>query len=394
MKRSIGLIVLLIVLVLAVAFYVIAMAIAKREEEKNEVPEETLITIVEKESSDVAALTFQSEDLTFSITTTTGGSYRLATDDAFPLDQAVASYMAKAVSLIAFHHKLDAAELNPAEYGLDDPKTVITVSYSDDTSLIMKLGDYNKYADSYYCDIGDGAIYLIDSTFLDSFDYSMQDLLQDETIPKPTNGLSSVTAIELAYRDGSGFTYTLGTVSEPEEAEETAAETGEEEEEPAAVWIKTLADGTVVDGDFTETVEALYKELFEAKLDEWADYNVTGSDRLGAFGLAEPAVTVTVRYQETVTISGDDSSSSVTKDVEKVVGFLIGDALPIASDKEDTTTEAPESDAETTDASSGTDQEAAESEARRYFMLEGSSLVYILDEADLAGALGIPSSEL
>ncbi|MBQ8584940.1 MAG: DUF4340 domain-containing protein, partial [Butyricicoccus sp.] len=237
-------------------------------------------------------------------------------------------------------------------------------------------GDYNKHADAYYCDMGDGAVYLIDAAYLDAFDYTMKDLLQDELITKPKKGLSAVTAFKLAFRDGSGFTYTFTKTEADEAAESTdAAETA-----PAELWVKTLLDGTVVEGDFTKQAEALYKELFEAKLDAWADYNVTGAQRLGEFGLAEPAVTVTVRYTEEVTIAGDDSTSSVTKEVEKVVGFLIGDAAP--SEKEDEPADS-ESSADTaapetvgsTDAA--TDTEAPEGDAEeeeeivnRYFMLD------------------------
>lgn len=395
MKRSTGLIVLLIVLVLAVVFYVVATVIAKREEEKNQEPEVTLITVVDKKPEDVTSLTFESKTLSVGITVNESGKYRLTSDENFPMDQIIASYMVEGVSVIEFTRKLEGADTDLATYGLDKPHTVITAAYTDERTVTLKLGDYNKHADAYYCDMGDGAVYLIDAAYLDAFDYTMKDLLQDELITKPKKGLSAVTEFKLAFRDGSGFTYTFTKTEADEAAESTdAAETA-----PKELWVKTLLDGTVVEGDFTKQAEALYKELFEAKLDAWADYNVTGAQRLGEFGLAEPAVTVTVRYTEEVTIAGDDSTSSVTKEVEKVVGFLIGDAAP--SEKEDEPADS-ESSADTaapetvgsTDAA--TDTEAPEGDAEeeeeivnRYFMLEGGKVVYLIDEAKLTEALGI-----
>lgn len=394
MKRKAGLIVLLGILALAVAFYVVATVIAKREEEKNREPEVTLITVVDKQPEEVASLTFESKELTVGITVAENGKYRLTADESFPVDQIIASYMVEGAAAIAFDRKLEGADTDPATYGLDEPYAVMTAVYTDNSTVTLRLGDYNKHADAYYGDVGDGAVYLMDADYLAAFDYTMQDLLQDDRIVEPTKGVSAVTEFKLTFRDGSGFTYTLSKAEAADDADEEAEE----------LWIKTLLDGTVVEGDFTKQAQALYKELFDAKLDAWADYNVTGAERLGTFGLAAPAVTVTVRYTEEVTIEGDDSTSSVTKEVEKVVGFLIGDVALSeeegADSESSTDTAAPDTDASTEpDASTdtaATDTEAPEEDAgeeekavNRYFMLEGSKIVYLMDEAKLTEALGI-----
>ena len=382
MKRKAGLMVLLVILVLAVAFYVVATVIAKREEEKNQEPEATLITVVDKEPEEVASLTFASKELTVGITVTENGKYRLTSDENFPVDQIIAFYMVEGAAAIAFDRKLEGADTDPATYGLDEPYAVMTAVYTDNSTVTLRLGDYNKHADAYYGDVGDGAVYLLDADYLAAFDYTMQDLLQDDRIVEPTKGVSAVTEFKLTFRDGSGFTYTLSKAKAAADADEEAEE----------LWIKTLFDGTVVEGDFTEQAEALYKELFDAKLDAWADYNVTGAERLGTFGLAAPAVTVTVRYTEEVTIEGDDSTSSVTKEVEKVVGFLIGDVAPSEEEPDDAESSA-EPDVSGDEASTDTEasDEEAEEEAvvNRYFMLEGSKIVYLMDEAKLTVALGI-----
>ena len=387
MKRSTGLIVLLVFLVLAMAFYAVATVIAKREEAKNQEPEVTVITVVDKKPEDVVSLTLKSKTLTVGIAVNESGKYRLTSDEHFPVDQIIASYMVEGVAVIEFIRKLEGSDADLATYGLDEPHTVITAGYKDDRTVTLKLGDYNKHADAYYCDMGDGAVYLIDAAYLDAFDYTMKDLLQDELITKPKNGLSDVTSFELVFRDGSSYTY--GAVTDDSE-----------DGEGKIYWNKFLGD-VPVEGDFTEQVEALYKELFSAKLDEWADYNVTGAERLGSFGLSEPAVRITVRYTEKVTIAGDDGTSSVTKEVEKVVGFLIGDVAPV--EKEETENPDSESSADTatpdtdTVTDAATDTEALEADAEeepvvnRYFMLEGGKTVYLLSESVLTHALGMES---
>lgn len=367
MKRSTGLIVLLVILALTVAFYAVAAVIAKREEANSQEPEETLIPIVDKKPEEVVSLTFESKELSVGLTLNEKGKYQLTTDEHFPVDQIIASYMIEGAALIECTRKLEGADSDTATYGLAQPSAVMTAVYSDGSAVTLKLGDYNKHADAYYCDVGDGAIYLIDADYMGAFDYTVKDLLQDDRITEPKKGLSAITTFALAFRDGSGYTY--GAVTEDGEGK---------------IYWNKLIDGTPVEGDFTEEVETLYKELFDADLDEWADYNVTGAERLGAFGLAEPAVTVTVRYREEVTVTGDDGSS-VTKEVEKVVGFLIGDVVPAEEDGP-ADSDTPETDA-TPDAS---DKEPEEEKATlRYFMPEGGKIVYLLDEADLATALGL-----
>ena len=104
----------------------------------------------------------------------------------------------------------------------------------------------------------------------------------------------------------------------------------------------------------------------------------------GAYGLAEPAVKVTVRYEDTVIIAGDENTSNVTQVLEKVMGFLIGDLLP--AENTDSETAETEETAETAEPAEA-DATEEESKPQRYFMLEGGKIVYILDEANLSAAL-------
>ncbi|MBQ4064474.1 MAG: DUF4340 domain-containing protein, partial [Clostridia bacterium] len=220
MKRGKRLLLLLLLLVLAVAFYLAATFIAKEAEDTETEPEETTITVVDTIVSKVTSFSYKTPDREIGILKE-DGTYTYTPDPTFPLDQIVASDILKGVTEIVFTRKLEGDDLDLAEYGLDEPSIVIEAAYSDETpAVILKLGDYNKHADIYYCDIGDGAVYLLAADFLDTFDVDQEDLLQDEYIKEKPDDIDCITEIEVVFRDGSGFTYT------PEEVELPAETTG------------------------------------------------------------------------------------------------------------------------------------------------------------------------
>ena len=376
MKKSKSLLVLLAVLVLAVALFLTATLLAERESENGDDLPSTEIVYIDVDEEAVSSFSYTDKEKSFRISHS-GNTYTLTDDEAFPLDQTIASYMATTVANITFLRQFDA-EVDTSEFGFDDDAAVITATYTDGTDLHLTLGNYNKYADAYYCRLENGTVYLIDSTFTDYFAYSIKDLLLDETVTAPANGLSDVTKIELAYRDGSAFSYVYVLAETDEDGEETAA----------ALWQKVSADGTVLDGDHTETVTEIYNELFKVKLTDWVDYNAVG-DRLADYGLDTPHLTVTVRYTKTVEIAGDDATSTVTKKQEVVVGFLIGNAVTAAPSADVT---APADSADTAaDSSAETSTGAATdapTEPSHYFLLEGGKVVYVLTDSSLPTLLG------
>jgi len=354
-KRKFGLVLLLSVLVIVIGFYVVATIIAKREEEADDpVVEDTTIVHINKKASDVTSMTYRSESYDYTVSVAASGKFTLASDSAFPLDQTIASYMAEAVAVITFDRKINPEGNDLTEYGLNEPQTFLSVTYKDGAKVNLEIGSYNKYTDSFYCQVGDGFVYLMNGEPLEYFKYSITDLLQDEVITAPKDGFSSLTKVELLYADGSRLVYDY-----------VKAEEGVEDSEDR--WTKT-SDGTTAEGDFTSDVQTLYNELYKISLDAWAAYNVTGNEALANYGLATPAVTIVFHYIEKTTISaGDGSSSSITKEHERAFGFQIGDRLPTADTPEGDTSEP--------------------TDPTRYFMLEGGTTVYLVSEKNLSKSL-------
>ncbi len=353
MKRKNGLILMAVILALAVGFYIAATVLSRKEAQNGEETVDESVRFISKASTDVTAVSYRGQSAEFGFTVS-NGSYRFDADPDFPIDPNVASSMTGTVAVITFDRKLPAGDAS--EYGLDEPQAVVTAAYSDGASVTLRIGGYNRYTDSYYCDIGDGAVYLLGSGFLDAFDVTINELLLDETITVPDGGLADVTKIEIRTADG-GYDYLPTEIPKASDPDGDGEEP-DEETETVSIWKKVPVGGESTGEDYSDTVTQLYRQLFYADLVEWKDYHVVSADRMAAYGMDNPAVSVTVRYTETVAVTGEDSSSTVSKTVERVVGFLIGDRLPEETEEE--------------------------AEPRRYFMLEGGAVLYILTEDALS----------
>lgn len=344
-KRSFGLVLLLSVLVIVIALYLFATSVAKRDNDDDD-DESTAIVYVDRLASEVTKLTYRTDDggYEFSIVKS-GSTYVLESDENFPLDMTVVEFMTNATAQVIFERRINPEGDDLTEYGLDDAHTVITAAYKDGAKLTLSIGHYNKYSDAYYCSVGDGFVYLISGDFTDAFEYTFTDLLLDDSAELPQDGFSSLTDIEITYDSGTVI-YSL-----------VEGEDGEDD-----IWTKKNADGTVEDSDFTSAAKLIYNELYMVQLEEWVAYNAKSDETLDTYGLKKPEVRVLFRHIETKDISADSGSSTVTKEYERTTAFLIGSRTDAVLEGDDG--------------------------AKRFFMIGGGTVVYVLDEADLPEVLG------
>ena len=339
-KKSFGLVLLISVLVIVIAFYALASSIAKRENEKNKTnggEENTEIVYIDKKVSEVSKVTYSKNGGGTEFTVIKSGStYVLEADNEFPLDSGVVSFMMNAAAKIVFNRQIDPEGNDLEEYGLADPHTIITSVYSDGAKVELKLGDYNKYSESYYCTVGDGFIYLLDTDFADAFDYEFTDLLFDDSVQTPQNGFSSLTDIEIT---ANGKTVILSANKD-------------------GTWSKTDADGNAIDGDFASDASLMYREFFLGTVDEWVAYNAYEDEARDTYGLKTPEIRVLFRHIETKTIE-NEGSASITKEYERTTTFLIGYVV---------------------------DEEQSEESIERYFMFGDGSIVYVKTESEFKTA--------
>lgn len=377
-KRTGKLIALLAVLAVAVAAYFVASAIAKREESKNDTPDETKISIIDKETTDLVSVTIKAAGSDYTVGQS-DGKYTLKDDADFPLDQDRAKDIAAAVTSVSADRKVADTGADSSEYGLDSPLYTVTAKYSGGAEMTFRIGSYNRHTDSYYMSIaGEDTVYLVSKTMTSPLGYTMKDLIVNETLTEPDEKFDALTGIKVAFSDGTGFRYSLVS-DESEDAEDT--------------WALSLLDGTAIKGDFSKEAEALYDALFGYKPTDWVAYGVKTDEQLKEYGLDAPYAEITVYYNDTVVITPDDSSAPITKTVEKTLTVRIGSLVPAESEPDGesgTTAESRE-----TEGTSAADNDAPDSETaeKRYFIFDSGKIVYISKLSDLSAVLELPEWE-
>lgn len=389
-KRTGKLIALLAVLAVAVAAYFVASAIAKREESKNDTPDETKISIIDKETTDLVSVTIKAAGSDYTVGQS-DGKYTLKDDADFPLDQDRAKDIAAAVTSVSADRKVADTGADSSEYGLDSPLYTVTAKYSGGAEMTFRIGSYNRHTDSYYMSIaGEDTVYLVSKTMTSPLGYTMKDLIVNETLTEPDEKFSALTGIKVAFSDGTGFRYAL-----------VRDESGDDED----TWALSLLDGTAIKGDFSKEAEALYDALFGYKPTDWVAYGVKTDEQLKEYGLDAPYAEITIDYNDTVVITPDDNSASVTKIVEKTLTVRIGNLVPADSEPDDETgTSEPaesETGAETTADSGETEGTSAagddapddETAEKRYFIFDSGKIVYISKISDLSAVLELPEWE-
>ena len=264
MKRSKKLIALLLVLVLLIGA-VVAVQSGNSETDTDETEAADTGTVVYTlDADDVTALSWDYSEYVAFENGSDGWVY--TEDEAFPLDKTYIETMLSALRQVTSYKTIE----NPADldqYGLAVP--VCAIHVTTNTVQTLKIGSESALGGQRYFSTGDGNVYLVDENLLSSFSYGLYDVLALETIPEMT--------------EVSGFTVTT--------PERTLAITREEGSGKAYsdsyVW---FADDVTLD---TELTDALIARITGLAWNTCVDY---AAEDLAAYGLAEPAASVTVEH--------------------------------------------------------------------------------------------------
>lgn len=268
MKRGKKLIVLLAVL--AVLLAATCAVLKLTPEDTDAEPEDTGVSVFALDPEAVTELswTYEGETLTF---VKSDGAWAYAGDSAFPLDETYLTTILTALSGVTANKTIEAPE-DLAQYGLEEPACAVTVTAGGAAGLL--IGDETGIGGERYLSTGDGNVYLVDEDILDSFAYSLLDLVEKETIPS----ITGVTSLEVISNTQS---FTLNY-----------AESGGEEDD--GVWLWNGDSELPLD---TELTEALIETVTSMSWGACVDYNAAGT--LSDYGLDAPVATVTVNYAET-----------------------------------------------------------------------------------------------
>ena len=232
----------------------------------------------------------------------------------FPLSAAAAERLANAVSEIRAEKVIDVPEdLNV--YGLDEPLCTVTVLRKEETETVLTIGTAESLDGYRYLTVGDGKVYLTDSSLGESFSCNLYDLVLRETLPSMSyvtamRVFSDVQSYELCRFENSGLAYT--------DEYEWFLQEGDD-------WV--ALDSTAVE-NHVDTVRILgWKSCVSWDADE---------EDLTSFGLDEPSLTAELDYTvenrvatDITTSDGDTVYETVTEENTFRVEF--GDYAPSGS---------------------------------------------------------------
>ena len=97
-----------------------------------------------------------------------------------------------------------------AQYGLEDPVCSVTVTAGKTSKL--RIGNETGLGGQRYLSLGDGNVYLVDSSLLSSFSYDLYSIIQKESIPSMSDIRSFVVddgsrQFTIDYLENSGLAY-------------------------------------------------------------------------------------------------------------------------------------------------------------------------------------------
>ena len=279
-------------LMLAALAALIVIFVLVRAISPDETTEEERTSVFSLNADETTKLSWTYEEETISFVYE-DNHWQYSGDEAFPLEENYISSMLSALSDVTASRVIESPE-DLEQYGLDEPACEINVTAEQETTIL--IGDESSMGGSRYLSVGDGNVYLVDSSLLDTFSYSLYDIVEKEEIPsmndvRSFNVESDGQLIEIEY-DG----------------------TGELAYSDEYIWF--LNGETALDTDLA------YDLIESVSYMSWGDcvnYRAEEDD-LAQYGLDEPQAKVTVKYMAT-----EETEDGETRDVLTSFELEVGD---------------------------------------------------------------------
>ncbi|MBE5947582.1 MAG: DUF4340 domain-containing protein [Lachnospiraceae bacterium] len=273
MKRGKKLLALVAVLIILTGATFITKTLAPKDNTATNTENNIKFTILTIESDMVESLSWTCEDesLNFIYSEDT---WSYADDSSFPLNSSYISSMLSSISNIEASKMIEDVK-DFSQYGLDVPVCTISVGYGSGCKLL--IGNETAVDGLRYFSIGDGNVYLVDSSILDAFSYGLYDLIQKESIPT----MSDIVSVSVTSETQSLLLEYVSTTDADGNTENA--------------WCYT-------NGNNALTLDTALTEIFVSNITglsfgECANYNAD-DETLAAYKFSSPTITVTVVYTE------------------------------------------------------------------------------------------------
>ena len=338
----------LLILVGVLAVVCAAAFLATRVQEQQEQVEASGETVLAIDAGNVASLAWTSGEAEYAFHK--DGTWIYDADEAFPVSaEALEELLAPFSSFNAAFVIRDVTDY--AQYGLEEPECTIEIGTAE-ASYTIALGDMSAMDDQRYVSIGDGNVYLAVTDPMDAFAVELSDLIDNDEIPQmdTVTALSLTGAVEesIAYVEAGGPSYSDEDV----------------------YFLQSGEESLPLDTDLVEDYLGGIRDLV---LTDYATYNATEIE-LASFGLNDPALTVTVEYEQQAEAAEEGAEPETT------AGAL---ALHIGRVEEEAEESAEETDAAAEEtAESAEDISQKEAQYAYYLRVGDSQIVYNLSDAD------------
>lgn len=228
-KQRKQLLVLVIVLLLLVAGY---FGVLKyNEAQSRKASQDTAEYAIDVPDSDVTELSYthEGEEYAFILEE---GTWKYKEDKALSIMQSQINTMVSNVAKLEIQGQIDNVT-DMSEYGLDEPERVITFA-AGGTSFKIAVGDFNSVTGLEYVYIDNSnVVYAVEGTFSDAFDYTLEELLEEETDESSGEASEEVTDESSGESSEEVMGESAGEASEEVMGEASGESTEETSDKPA-----------------------------------------------------------------------------------------------------------------------------------------------------------------
>ena len=191
---------------LAVTYAVVSPLLSEDNSQSDDTGDTAIISVTSYDDDNTRYISYTDSDgKTVNLIFDTASSTWLYADDTdYPINQTTAAAMAVAASSVSAVRELTAPESEDS-YGLDSPILTVSVTFSDDSTVTYKVGDYNSYSQTYYMSVtGSDSVFAIESSFKTKFNYTLDDLIVLESLP---SGELTIKEYTVTMPDGTENLY-------------------------------------------------------------------------------------------------------------------------------------------------------------------------------------------
>ena len=240
-------------------------------------------------------------------------------DETIPLAESKLESMRSGMLSVHAEQKIEQVS-SLSDFGLEQPRAVVTASYRDDSTYVLEIGADAPGGQGVYCKTDDDSVYVFAEQTVSNFLGSLVDLVDTAVTQPPKTESGEAAKIKQVTFTGQA------------DAEPITIERKADEEDAALETFRLVTPGH---GSVDSEKEQVLSALLNIRADQAAALN-PADEQLESFGLKEPCAAVEFKYEENgtqqrcVLYAGKSEGATVylMREGRPVVYAIASDRLP------------------------------------------------------------------